>query len=318
VKPAPLVALGVGVFALAFPLSIAMLGMGATGRGSGSGACGPTSPAVGVEAVNVNAVAGLSPEQLHIAGTMIAVGQKMGLDARGQTIGIMVGLGESGLTNLDVGDAAGPDSRGFLQQRDNGAWGSYADRMDPATASANFFKSLQGVSGWEAMSPTAAAHAVQHNQDPLYYTRYFDEAGKIVFNATGQPVEAATTVTCSASGQVAPAPTAAAAGAIAFAMARLGQPYLWGGTGPLYDCSGLTQAAYASVGVSLARDTYGQALDGVAVTRDQVQPGDLWLPEPGHVEMAISKTEAVEDPHTGDVVKVSPLGSVGVFRRPAL
>jgi cell wall-associated NlpC family hydrolase len=283
-----------------------------------SAACGAPVAAVGVEAVNVNGVAGLSADQLHNAGIVIAVGQQMGLDVRGQTVGVMVALGESGLVNIDVGDAAGPDSRGLFQQRANGAWGSYADRMDPATASRNFYKALQGTSGWEAMSATGAAHAVQRNADPNYYTRYFDEAGQIVANATGQPAEAAAAVTCDATaGQVAPAPTAAAAGAIAFAMARLGQPYQFGGTGPLYDCSGLTQAAYASAGVSIARDTYGQVLDGVAVGRDQVQPGDLWFPEPGHVELVISATEAVHDPHTGDVVKVSPLGQVGIFRRVA-
>jgi cell wall-associated NlpC family hydrolase len=318
VNAGPLGALGVGVFALAFPLSLAVLGLGATGAGGRSaGACGGT-PAVGVEAVNVRAVAGLTPEQLQNAGTVIAAGQQMGVDQRGVTIGVMVALGESGLVNIDQGDAAGPDSRGIFQQRANGAWGSYADRMDPATASRNFYKALQGVDGWEAMSPTEAGHSVQRNADPHYYTKYLDEAGQIVSNATGAPVEAAAAVTCdTTSGQVAPAPTAAAGAAIAFAMARLGQPYQFGGTGPLYDCSGLTQAAYGSAGVALARDTYGQVQQGVAVSRDQVQPGDLYFPEPGHVELVINATQAVHDPHTGDVIKVSPLGPVGVFRRVA-
>jgi cell wall-associated NlpC family hydrolase len=320
VTPGPLGALGVGVFALAFPLTLAMLGLGAT-SGSATGACGAPSAAVGVEAVNVNAVAGLNADQLHNAGTVIAVGQAMGFDVRGQTIAVMVAIGESGLVNIDVGDAAGPDSRGLFQQRADG-WGSYADRMDPATASRSFYQALQRVDGWEAMAPTEAAHTVQRNADPHYYTRYFDEAGQIVANATGQPAEAAAAVTCTtdaAPGVVSPGGTAAAQAAVAWAMARRGTPYLFGGSGPVgpWDCSGFTQAAYAAAGVALARDTYGQALQGVAVDRDQVQPGDLWLPEPGHVELVISSTQAVESPHTGDVVKVSPLGPVGVFRRVA-
>jgi cell wall-associated NlpC family hydrolase len=319
VNPAKVAALGV----LALPaVGFLMLAGVLAGASGGGGACG-AAPASGVEAVNVNAVAGLNADQLHNAGTVIAVGQSMGFDVRGQTVGVMVALGESGLVNIDVGDAAGPDSRGIFQQRANGAWGSYADRMDPATASRSFYKALQGTSGWEAMSPTGAAHAVQRNADPNYYTRYFDEAGQIVANATGQPVEAAATVTCAADGALAivsPGGTAAAQGAVAWAMARRGTPYLWGGAGPVgpWDCSGFTQAAYASVGVQLARDTYGQAAQGVAVNRDQVQVGDLWEPEPGHVELVISSTEAVESPHTGDVVKVSQLGPVGVFRRVAL
>jgi cell wall-associated NlpC family hydrolase len=304
---------------LALPLiAFLLLGGVLAGASGGGGACG-AAPASGVEAVNVRAVAGLNADQLHNAGTVIAVGQQMGFDVRGQTIGVMVALGESGLVNIDVGDAAGPDSRGLFQQRAEG-WGTYAERMDPATASRSFYQALQKVNGWEAMSPTGAAHTVQRNADPNYYTRYFDEAGQIVANATGQPVAAAAAVTCTTNATpavVSPGGTAAAQGAIAFAMARRGQPYQWGGTGPLYDCSGLTQAAYASAGVSIARDTYGQVLNGVAVNRDQVQPGDLWFPEPGHVELVISATQAVEDPHTGDVIKVSPLGPVGVFRRVA-
>ena len=203
-KPGPLGALGVGAFALAFPLTLVMLGLGAT-TGSTTAACGAPSAAVGVEAVNVNAVAGLNADQLHNAGTVIAVGQRMGFDVRGQTIGIMVAIGESGLVNIDVGDAAGPDSRGLFQQRADG-WGTYAERMDPATASRSFYQALQRVNGWEAMSPTGAAHAVQRNADPNYYTRYFAEAGQIVANATGQPAEAAAAVTCAATpGQVAQA-----------------------------------------------------------------------------------------------------------------
>jgi cell wall-associated NlpC family hydrolase len=317
VKPARIAILGGGAvlsLALVAPFSVLLLAAGST-----TGACGAPSAAVGVEAVNVRAVAGLTPEQLHNAGTVIAVGQSMGVDQRGVTIGVMTAIDESGLVNIDVGDAAGPDSRGLFQQRATG-WGSYQDRMDPAIASRSFYSALQKVPGWEAMSPTAAAHTVQRNADPNAYSRYFAEAEQIVSNATGQPAEAAAAVTCAAEpGQVAAAPTAAAATAVAWAMARRGTPYLFGGSGPVgpWDCSGFTQAAYAAAGVSLARDTYGQALDGVAVSRDQVQPGDLWLPEMGHIELAISPTEAVESPHTGDVVKVSPIGQVGIFRRVA-
>src|SRR5664280_2583894 len=169
---------------MAAPLAVVLLFSGSTDPPAG--ACGPTSPAVGVEAVNVNAVAGLSAEQLHNAGIVIAVGQKMGLDARGQTIGVMTAIGESGLVNIDVGDAAGPDSRGLFQQRAEG-WGTYAERMDPATASRSFYQALLRVDGWEALSPTEAAHRTQRNADPHYYTKYLGEAAQVVANATGQP-----------------------------------------------------------------------------------------------------------------------------------
>ncbi|MBC9719381.1 bifunctional lytic transglycosylase/C40 family peptidase [Streptomyces sp. TRM66268-LWL] len=58
-----------------------------------------------------------------------------------------------------------------------------------------------------------------------------------------------------------PAPSGAAAKAVAFARAQLGTPYVWGGDGPReggFDCSGLTQAAYRSAGVSIPRVAQAQ------------------------------------------------------------
>jgi cell wall-associated NlpC family hydrolase len=52
--------------------------------------------------------------------------------------------------------------------------------------------------------------------------------------------------------------------------------YLWGGTvGPNYDCSGLMQAAFASVGVRLPRDAYQQEAFTQPVAIEDLQPGDL-------------------------------------------
>ncbi|NEO84100.1 MAG: C40 family peptidase [Spirulina sp. SIO3F2] len=65
---------------------------------------------------------------------------------------------------------------------------------------------------------------------------------------------------------------------IAFAQTAMKQPheYLWGGTvAPNYDCSGLIQAAFASVGVWLPRDSYQQASFTRTVGVGALQPGDL-------------------------------------------
>lgn len=52
--------------------------------------------------------------------------------------------------------------------------------------------------------------------------------------------------------------------------------YLWGGTvGPNYDCSGLMQAAFVSVGIWLPRDAYQQEDFTQAITIAQLEPGDL-------------------------------------------
>jgi len=52
--------------------------------------------------------------------------------------------------------------------------------------------------------------------------------------------------------------------------------YLWGGTlGPNYDCSGLMQAAFASVGIWLPRDAYQQEAFLQKISMTELQPGDL-------------------------------------------
>lgn len=65
---------------------------------------------------------------------------------------------------------------------------------------------------------------------------------------------------------------------IAFAEAAMARSnvYLWGGTvGPNYDCSGLVQAAFASVGIWLPRDAYQQEAFVEAIPLLETIPGDL-------------------------------------------
>ena len=59
------------------------------------------------------------------------------------------------------------------------------------------------------------------------------------------------------------------------AMATLNE-YLWGGTvAPNYDCSGLMQSAFASVGIRIPRDAYQQEAFGSPVPLDEIKIGDL-------------------------------------------
>lgn len=63
---------------------------------------------------------------------------------------------------------------------------------------------------------------------------------------------------------------------ISFLKAQLGKAYVLGGTGPSsYDCSGLTQAAFRSIGVTLPRTSQDQSTVGTAIPVSQVQVGDL-------------------------------------------
>jgi cell wall-associated NlpC family hydrolase len=65
---------------------------------------------------------------------------------------------------------------------------------------------------------------------------------------------------------------------IAFTHKAMEQPnyYLWGGTvGPNYDCSGLMQAAFCSVGIWLPRDAYQQEAFTHPIAIAELEIGDL-------------------------------------------
>ncbi len=155
--------------------------------------CSPAGPGVVVDPNTVppGPVAGYRGVQLVNAAYVMNAAQALGLDQRAQTIGVMTAMGESSLIVLDRGDAVGPDSRGLFQQRDNGAWGSYADRMDPHISSTNFFTALMQVQGWQTLPPTIAAHRVQRNADPYHYERYWDSAVAVVAALSGAPISVA-------------------------------------------------------------------------------------------------------------------------------
>lgn len=97
--------------------------------------------------------------------------------------------------------------------------------------------------------------------------------------------------------------------ALAFCKSKLGTPYLWGGTGPKYDCSGLMMKAYASVGISIPRTSKQQSTFGKSVSKSNLQIGDLvFFGSPvHHVGMYCGNNQYIHSPKTGDVVKISSL-----------
>jgi len=103
---------------------------------------------------------------------------------------------------------------------------------------------------------------------------------------------------------------------VAYCRAQLGKPYKWGATGPdSYDCSGLMWAAYKSVGITIPRTTAVQIASGKPIKRNQLQPGDLIFPYPGHVFMYAGNGACIEAPHTGDVVKMTTVYQFLTARR---
>ncbi|WP_279093150.1 transglycosylase family protein [Kitasatospora aureofaciens] len=74
----------------------------------------------------------------------------------------------------------------------------------------------------------------------------------------------------------APAATGSMAAAVSFAESKVGQAYVYGGTGNGgWDCSGLTQAALRAAGINIPRVAADQAAASTHVSLDSLQPGDL-------------------------------------------
>jgi cell wall-associated NlpC family hydrolase len=106
-----------------------------------------------------------------------------------------------------------------------------------------------------------------------------------------------------------PVHTSGIAAMVAFLRAQLGDRYVLGGNGPdVWDCSGLTKAAYARVGVTLPRTSEDQSIRGSYVNLSRLEVGDLlfWGAGPGlayHVAIYIGggRYIAAQNPSVGVV-----------------
>jgi peptidoglycan DL-endopeptidase CwlO len=119
-----------------------------------------------------------------------------------------------------------------------------------------------------------------------------------------------------ASPPVAPPPSGggsgSAAAAVRYAMAQVGKPYCYGGSGPgCFDCSGLTMMAWSQAGISLPHSSAAQYNVGRRISAGELQPGDLifYYSPISHVSMYIGNGQRVSATHSGDYVRVQSLGS---------
>ncbi|MGY1623727.1 C40 family peptidase [Geodermatophilus sp. SYSU D00965] len=139
----------------------------------------------------------------------------------------------------------------------------------------------QATADAAAAQATAALEELQRQQGEVQarvddYEADFDrltaaEQAAVTTQLAGPSLDAPSTASV-----VAAAPSDQVAAVLEKALAQVGDPYVWGGTGPDgFDCSGLTSYAYAAAGVSLPHSSRTQSGMGVAVSRSQLQPGDL-------------------------------------------
>ena len=115
----------------------------------------------------------------------------------------------------------------------------------------------------------------------------------------------------------APAAPVAASGrasaAVSYAMAQVGDAYVYGAAGPdAFDCSGLTMAAWAQAGVALPHSSSAQYGSGPAVPASALQPGDLvfYYSPISHVGMYIGNGMIVHAANPSTGVQVAGLYSM--------
>ena len=315
-----------GAALLAVPLA---LGLGLVVLVGGQQAAATTAPPVtGCGPVAVGAteppLGTVQADQLANAQVAYTVARARGLPDAAALVATVAGMQESGLHDLSYGDA---DSLGVWQERPSQGWGTPEQVQDVGYAAGAFYDRLTAVPGWQALAPDVAAQAVEASAHPELYAQWLPLAARVVATENGtagcQPTDGYSGGLSVGDGGLPagfalPADTpAGAVPAIGFAIAQLGKPYLYGGTGPdSWDCSGLVQAAYAAAGITIPRVTSTQVLVGTPVyDQAQLLPGDLVFiagddgtdAVPGHVGMYIGSGLVLHAPHTGEHVRADPI-----------
>lgn len=285
-------------------------------------------------------------EQLTNAQTIVTVAVQRRLPRRAAVLALATAMVESGLKNVDYGDR---DSLGLFQQRPSQGWGSPEQILDPVYATNKFYDALIALPGWQTMPAGVAEQEVQRSGFPDRYAPHEPAAAQLVDrywqgpdNPAPPPPETAPVVDldpahggCPDMGggnldpgeldprklpeDFTPPADPQLNRAVTYALAQLGKPYVWGAIGPdAFDCSGLTQAAWAYAGVAISRTTYTQVHDGVPVgSLSQIEPGDLlFIPgstgtpqAPGHVGMYVDDGYVVDAYDTDHGVILTTLKS---------
>lgn len=141
-----------------------------------------------------------------------------------------------------------------------------------------------------------------------------DEANRSVQVTTQSTATESTPVQEQASAPVASNPSGSAI--VAYAKTFLGYRYVYGTNGPnTFDCSGFVQYVYKHFGYSLSRSSSTQANDGVAVSKSDLQPGDVLIfrdtsnSRIGHVGLYIGDGQFIHASNSRTGVIISSLSS---------
>ncbi|WP_420118970.1 C40 family peptidase [Micromonospora sp.] len=103
---------------------------------------------------------------------------------------------------------------------------------------------------------------------------------------------------------------------IAYGLAEVGDPYVWGAEGPdAFDCSGLMQWIFGKAGIDLPR-TAAQQQRATTPVRDP-RPGDLvfWGTPAHHVGLYVGDGRFLAAPRSGERVRVAKVYGTPEYRR---
>ena len=114
------------------------------------------------------------------AHTIISVGRTLGVPDYGIIVALSAAAQESDLQNLNYGDR---DSVGLFQQRPSAGWGTVEQLTTPSYAVGLFYggpsnpnkgktRGLLDIPGWQSMTVTQAAQAVQISGSPNAYAKW--------------------------------------------------------------------------------------------------------------------------------------------------
>jgi murein DD-endopeptidase MepM/ murein hydrolase activator NlpD len=120
-------------------------------------------------------------EQLANTAAIITVGHDKGVPQWGWVIAVATAITESGLRNLPhLGQDNDHDSIGLFQQRPSQGWGTPQQLADPAYQAGKFYDALLAVDGWDTMTLSQAAQAVQRSAFPDAYAVHTSDAVALV------------------------------------------------------------------------------------------------------------------------------------------
>jgi LysM repeat protein len=138
-----------------------------------------TIPGIDVAAAEAG-VTPLTDEMRANARILVAVGQELGVPAEGIVVALAAAMQESSLRNINYGDR---DSVGVFQQRPSAGWGAAEELLNvthaarlfyggPSNPNSGLTRGLLDVPGWQSMTVTQAAQAVQVSAHPDAYAKW--------------------------------------------------------------------------------------------------------------------------------------------------